>query len=136
MSFLTGPHRKHSENGIKLKFEIYGIRYAGNNAAEDEKDLSRVFLRMDLFKAYAEGFCGMSRNYLGRNELMLCPEASKLITLETGLRFLADYLEGDVYFHTDYPEHNLVRARTQFKLAMDMENQMDAMRNIIGEILE
>ena len=77
----------------------------------------------------------MSRNYLGRNELMLCPEAAKLITLETGLRFLADYLEGDVYFHTDCPEHNLVRARTQFKLAMDMENRMDDMRNIIGEIL-
>ena len=113
-----------------------GIRYAGNNAAEDENDLSKVFLRMDLFRAFAEGFCGMSRDYLGRNELMLCPEASKLITLETGLRFLADYLEGDVYFHTDYPEHNLVRARTQFKLAMDMEKHMDAMRGIIGEILE
>lgn len=111
------------------------IRYAGNNGAEDEKDLSKVFLRMDLFRAFAEGFCGTARENLTREELILCPEATKLITLETGLRFLADYLEGDVYFHTDYSEHNLVRARTQLKLAADMDRHMDEMRKIIEEIL-
>ena len=113
-----------------------GIRYAGNNAAEDEKDLDKVFLRMDLFEAYAEGFCGECKELLTEAELMLCPEASKIITLETGMRFLADYLDGDVYFQTAYPEHNLVRARTQFKLAADMDRNMDRMRDIIRDVLK
>ncbi len=112
------------------------IRYAGNNAAEDEKDLEKVFLRMDLFRAFAEGFCSMCKENLTREELLLCPEASKMITLETGVRFLADYLENDVYFHIAYPEHNLDRARVQFKLAADMDNKMEEMRNIIISILD
>ena len=112
------------------------IRYAGNNSAEDEKDLDKVFLRMDLFKVFAEGYCSMSRKNLSREELLICPEASKLITLETGMRFLADYLQGDVYFHTAYPEHNLVRARVQFKLARDMDRNMEAMRDVIISVLD
>ena len=112
------------------------IRYAGNNAAEDEPDLSKVFLRMDLFKVFAEGYCGVSRKNLMREELLICPEASKLITLETGMRFLADYLQGDVYFHTAYPEHNLVRARVQFELARDMDRNMEAMRDVILSVLD
>lgn len=112
-----------------------GIRYAGNNAAEDETDLSKVFLRMDLFRSFAEGFCGTSRSHLLPEELMLCPDAAKLITLETGVRFLTDYLKGDVYFQIAYPEHNLVRARTQFKLAADMDMRMTEMRTVISEIL-
>ena len=112
------------------------IRYAGNNAAEDETDLSKVFLRMDLFKAFAEGFCGVCRENLKREELILCPEASKLDTLEIGVRFLTDYLEGGVYFHTAYPEHNLTRARVQFKLAEDMDSKMNEMKNVIESILD
>lgn len=112
------------------------IRYAGNNAAEDEKDLDKVFLRMDLFRAFSEGFCGVSKQNLGRNELIICPEASKLVTLEIGVRFLTDYLEGDVYFHTDYPEHNLTRAKVQFKLAADMDSKMNEMRDVIEAILD
>ena len=112
------------------------IRYAGNNAAEDEMDLDKVFVRMDLFRTFAEGFCGVCGKNLSRAELILCPEAAKLITLETGLRFLMDYLQGDVYFHTAYPEHNLVRARTQFKLVRDMDARMNDMRQIIISILD
>ena len=78
----------------------------------------------------------MCKENLTREELLLCPEASKMITLETGVRFLADYLENDVYFHIAYPEHNLDRARVQFKLAADMDNKMEAMRNIIISILD
>ena len=111
------------------------IRYAGNNAAEDEKDLNKVYLRVDLFRSFAEGFCGISKARLGREELILCPEASKLVTLEIGVRFLTDYLMDDVYFHTDYADHNLVRARTQFKLARDMDTKMDVMKEIIEDIL-
>ena len=112
------------------------IRYAGNNAAEDEPDLEKVFLRMDLFRAYAEGFCGAARENLNRNELVICPEASKLVTLEIGVRFLTDYLEGDVYFHTAYAEHNLTRARVQFALARDMDAKMDEMKSVIESILD
>ncbi|MBQ6520832.1 MAG: aminoglycoside phosphotransferase family protein [Anaerolineaceae bacterium] len=112
------------------------IRYAGNNAAEDEKDLDKVFLRMDLFRAFANGFCGVSRKNLSRSELIICPEASKLDTLEIGVRFLTDYLEGDVYFHTAYSEHNLTRARVQFALARDMDLKMNEMRSVIASILE
>lgn len=111
------------------------IRYAGNNAAEDEKDLSKVFLRTDLFRSFAEGFCGISKARLKREELILCAEASKLVTLEIGVRFLTDYLMDDVYFHTDYAEHNLVRARTQFALARDMDTKMDMMKEIIADVL-
>ena len=111
------------------------IRYAGNNAAEDEKDLSKVFLRKDLFRAFAEGFCGMSKDNLTRAELLVCAEASKLVTIEIGMRFLTDYLDGDIYFHTDYAEHNLVRARAQFQLARDMDKKMDQMKAVIEEIL-
>lgn len=113
-----------------------GIRYAGNNAAEDEQDLDKVFLRMDLFRAFAEGFCGESKKNLKREELIICPEAAKLITLENAVRFLMDYLMGDVYFHVDFSEHNLVRARTQLKLAADMDLKMDEMRAVIREILD
>ncbi len=111
------------------------IRYAGNNAAEDEKDLDKVFLRLDLFRAFAEGFCGMCKDHLTREELIICPEATKLVTIEIGLRFLTDYLDGDIYFHTDYPEHNLVRARTQFKLASDMDSKMSEMKAVISDII-
>lgn len=112
------------------------IRYAGNNAAEDERDLDKVFLRMDLFRAFAEGFIEMCKDNLSREELLLCPEASKMITLETGLRFLTDYLEGDVYFHTAYQEHNLDRARVQFALAVDMDKKMEDMRDVIISVLD
>lgn len=112
------------------------IRYAGNNAAEDEQDLDKVFVRMDLFQTFAEGFLGVCGKNLSRAELILCPEAAKLITLETGLRFLTDYLQGDVYFHTAYPEHNLVRARTQFKLVQNMNTRMNEMRQVIISILD
>ncbi len=112
------------------------IRYAGNNGAEDEKDLDKVFLRMDLFRAFAEGFCGESKANLKREELILCPEAAKLITLENAVRFLMDYLMGDVYFHIDFSEHNLIRARTQLKLAADMDRRMNEMRAVIRDILD
>ena len=67
-------------------------------------------------------------------EVDLLPFASKLLTFECGMRFLADFLNGDVYFKTEYPEHNLVRARTQFKLVADIEAKMDEMTAIVDEI--
>ena len=59
-----------------------------------------------------------------------------MMTIECGMRFLADYLQGDVYFKTAYPEHNLVRARTQIKLAADMQNKWDEMNRIVAEVAQ
>ena len=69
-------------------------------------------------------------------EIEYLPFSSKLMTLECGMRFLGDYLNGDTYFRIDYPEHNLVRARTQFKLVEDMEKQMAEMKKVTQEIYE
>ena len=64
---------------------------------------------------------------------MLLPEGAKMMTIECGMRFLTDYLEGDTYFRTAYPEHNLVRCRTQLKLVSEMEEQWDEMKNAVKE---
>ena len=110
------------------------IRFGANTAAEDEKDLSKVSLSLEYFKAYVDGYLETAGDSLTKEEVDLLPFASKLLTFECGMRFLADFLNGDVYFKTEYPEHNLVRARTQFKLVADIEAKMDEMTVIVDEI--
>ena len=110
------------------------IRFGANTAAEDEKDLSKVSLSLEYFKAYVDGYLETAGDSLTKEEVDLLPFASKLLTFECGMRFLADFLNGDVYFKTEYPEHNLVRARTQFKLVADIEEKMDEMTAIVDEI--
>ena len=107
------------------------IRYGANNAVEDEKDLSRVYLRKDLFRAFTKGFLEEASSSLTERELALIPESAVLMTLECGMRFLGDYLNGDVYFGIRYPEHNLDRARTQLKLVNDMLANLDEMHAIV-----
>ncbi len=106
------------------------IRSGATTALEDEADLSKVNFSLEKFEAYAEGFLSACDN-LTDNELYSLPVGAKLMTYECGIRFLADYLNGDVYFKTDYPEHNLVRARNQFKLVSDMEKNTDKMHAIV-----
>lgn len=110
------------------------IRFGANTGAEDEKDLSKVNIDLDYFRAYAEGFLSEAGGSLTQPELDNLAFASMLMTFECGMRFLTDYLDGDIYFGTAYPEHNLVRARDQFKLVADMEAHMDEMNAIIREI--
>ena len=110
------------------------IRFGANTAAEDEKDLSKVSLSLEYFKAYVDGYLETAGDSLTKEEVDLLPFASKLLTFECGMRFLTDFLNGDVYFKTEYPEHNLVRARTQFKLVADIEAKMDEMTAIVDEI--
>ncbi len=110
------------------------IRFGANTAAEDEKDLSKVSLSLEYFKAYVDGYLETAGDSLTKEEIDLLPFASKLLTFECGMRFLGDFLNGDVYFKTEYPEHNLVRARTQFKLVEDIEAKMDEMSAIVDEI--
>lgn len=111
------------------------IRFGASTAAEDETDLTAVRFSLDLFRAYAEGFCSAVRASITPAEAALLPYSAYLMTAECGMRFLTDYLSGDVYFATKYPEHNLVRARTQFKLAEEQERAFGPMGEIVEEIL-
>ncbi len=109
------------------------IRFGANTAAEDEKDLSKVSLSLKLFEAYTDGYLKGCDGKLSREEIMLFPEGAKMMTIENGMRFLTDYLEGDVYFKTAYPKHNLVRGRTQLKLVEEIEKNFDAMKEIVSK---
>jgi len=109
------------------------IRFGASTAAEDEKDLDKVEMSLELFEVYVRGFlksCGESMTKLERETL---PMGAKLMTLECGIRFLADYLNGDTYFRIHRPEHNLDRCRTQFKLVADMEKKWARMAEIVAK---
>ncbi len=103
------------------------IRFGASTAAEDEKDLDKVHFDISLFEAYASGFCPEVKDSITEREVELLPYSAYLLTIECGMRFLTDYLSSDTYFATKYPEHNLVRARTQIKLASEMEASFDEM---------
>lgn len=111
------------------------IRFGASTAAEDEKDLDKVHFDIKLFAAYAEGYVDALRESITEKELELLPYSAYLMTMECGMRFLTDYLENDVYFKTAYADHNLVRCRTQFKLASEMEKQFDEMLAICKNAL-
>ena len=112
------------------------IRFGASTAAEDEKDLEKVHFDISLFKAYAEGYCAAVKDSITDREAELLPYGAYLMTIECGMRFLTDYLSGDTYFATKYPGHNLVRCRTQIRLASEMEAQETEMKKIIAEILK
>ena len=107
------------------------IRFGASMAEEDEKDLDKVHFDIGLYEIYVKGDLEMAKNVLTPAEIESLPWGARLMTLECGMRFLADYLQGDVYFKTAYPEHNLVRARTQFKLAAEMEKQFERMKEVL-----
>jgi len=107
------------------------IRFGANTAAEDEKDLSKVTLSLEMFEAFVRGYLSEAGAAMGQRERELLPMGAKLMTLECGMRFLADYLNGDKYFKVHREGHNLDRARTQFKLVRSMEENWDAMLAIV-----
>ena len=109
------------------------IRICASTSAEDEKDISKVNFSLDCFKTFTEGFLASSE--LNSREKELLRFSARLMLFETGIRFLTDYLEGDVYFKTTYPEHNLVRARNHIKLIEDIESHEDEIQNIIDSLL-
>lgn len=110
------------------------IRFGANTAAEDETDLSKVTLDMELFALYAKGFIEGCGGRLTDEELSLLPEGAIMMTLECGMRFLTDYLDGDVYFRIHREGHNLDRCRNQFALVADMEKKLSLMRKVIKEL--
>ena len=108
------------------------IRFGAATAPEDEPDTDKMGLNLDLFRVYTAGYLAACPS-LTDKERQLLPTGAKIITLELAARFLTDYLDGDRYFKTDYPEHNLVRARAQIKLVADMEQKWDEMTRIVAE---
>ncbi|MBE6583613.1 MAG: aminoglycoside phosphotransferase family protein [Ruminococcaceae bacterium] len=112
------------------------IRFGASSAAEDETDLSKVYCRLDMFEAFAKGFIEGLEGSLSESEIRALPMGAMILTYETGIRFLSDYLDGDVYFRTEYPDHNLDRARNQFKLVADMEAKMAEMDAIVEKYIK
>ena len=111
------------------------IRFGASTGAEDEKNLELITCDMGLFEIYTKGYVEGCGGSLTEKEIRMLPMGAKLMTLECGMRFLADYLQGDVYFKIHRPEHNLDRARTQFKLVADMEKKWDEMAGIVEKYL-
>ena len=99
------------------------LRFGASSAAEDERDLSKVYCRTECVDAFTRGFLEEFGEVLTKRERELLPFSIKLLTLECGMRFLTDYLSGDTYFGIAYPTHNLDRARNQFKLVADIEEK-------------
>lgn len=109
------------------------IRFGASTAAEDETDLSKVSCSMELFEAYTKGFIEGCGGSLTAREIELLPMGAKVMTYECGMRFLTDYLQGDVYFKIHRADHNLDRCRTQFKLVQDMEEKWELMKEIVAK---
>lgn len=111
------------------------VRTTTSPTLEDEKDLNRVEMKIDMFEALTRGFLSEVGEQLSEAEVNFVPFSGKLMAFTIGLRFLTDYLSGDFYFRVHRPGHNLDRARTQFKLVESIENQEDKMNRIVQEIM-
>lgn len=109
------------------------IRFGASTGAEDETDIDKIECNMHLFEVYTKGFIEGCNSKLTDNEIKALPIGAKVMTFECGMRFLTDYLQGDIYFKTKYPTHNLDRCRTQFKLVSDMELKWDTMNQIVSK---
>ena len=107
------------------------IRSYTNTGAEDDRNLDNVSMNLDMFKAYAEGYLHEQKDTISKSELEWLAFSARYITFEQVLRFLMDYIDGDKYYKTAYPEHNLVRTHAQYKLLQSMEAQYDAMCKVI-----
>ena len=111
------------------------IRTSTSPAAEDEKDVSKVKMQMNMFEALVKGYVGATKEVLTPTEVDNLSFGGKIITLETAIRFITDFIEGDVYFKTKYADHNLDRCRTQIALVKSIESQLDAMQAVVQKYL-
>lgn len=110
------------------------LRFGASTAAEDEQNLDRVSFDLDYFRAYTKAYLEELGDSVTPRERELLPFAAKLMTLECGMRFLTDHIDGDRYFRIHRENHNLDRCRTQFRLVADMERKMDEMTRIVANI--
>ena len=109
------------------------IRFGASTAAEDEPKLSKVSLNLHLFQVYTKGYLEAVPS-LTDKEIEMLPLSAFIMTVEVAVRFLKDYLDGDLYFKIKRPDHNLIRARNQIALAADMERKLPQMTKIIEEL--
>lgn len=109
------------------------VRFGASSGDEDETDLSKIYMSEELFEQFSRGFLEETASVMTDMEKELLPFSAKLMTLECGMRFLTDYLSGDTYFKIHRKNHNLDRARTQFRLVKDMEDKADTMRKIVDK---
>lgn len=107
------------------------IRTFTNTGSEDDHDLDNVGMSLEMYTAYTEGYLAERLDTLSEIELDNLAFSALYITFEQVLRFLMDYIDGDVYYKTKYPEHNLVRARAQYKLLCSMEEQYQQMKDVV-----
>ena len=112
------------------------MRIGTNTAKDDEKDLSKVSCNLQFYEAYARGYLEACGDILTKEELELLPYSSLIITIEDGIRFLMDHINGDTYYHIDYPGQNLDRARTQLKLLEVMEKKLPEIKKILQIIYD
>jgi hypothetical protein len=111
------------------------LRFAGSTGAEDETDLDKIWFDLSAYEQYTKGFLEELSDTLTKREAELLSFSVKLMTLECGIRFLADYLNGDTYFKIHREKHNLDRCRTQFKLVADIESKLAQMDKINAKYL-
>lgn len=112
------------------------IRSYTNTGAEDDKDLDRVSMSMEMFNAYTAGYLSQRKATLCKAEVSHLAFSALYITFEQVLRFLMDYIDGDTYYKTAYPDHNLVRTRAQYKLLCSMEEQYDQMQKTVEKLMK
>ena len=111
------------------------VRTATMSVAEDETDLTKINMRMDYFEALAEGYLSTAVDFLSDAEIGRLAVAGEIITIETGLRFLTDYLSGDEYFRIHRPQQNLDRCRAQFALAASIGEQLGQMQMAVSRLV-
>ena len=109
------------------------MRFGAASGPEDEKDLSLIWFDLDMFDAFTKGFAAEMKDSLSKGEIDNLVNSVKILTFECGMRFLEDYLNGDTYFKIHRPDHNIDRARTQFKLVADMETKTKQMEAIVAK---
>ncbi len=109
------------------------IRFAANFVEEDCREYDKVGVNLEVFRAFAEGFLSMTAKTMTEKEVQTLALSSFVLTAELATRFLADYLDGDLYFKTNAPDHNLVRTRCQIALAKDMLKKMDEMEKVVRD---
>lgn len=111
------------------------MRSYTNTGLEDDKDLSKVSMDLEIFTAYTKGYLEEAKSFLSQSEIDYLAFSAKYITYEQVLRFLMDYIAGDTYYKIKYPEHNLVRTHAQFKLLQSMESQFQDMQQMVKSFL-
>lgn len=111
------------------------IRFGASTAAEDEEDTDKIKLDMEKTRAFTKGFIAETNGFLSNEELTRLPLGIKVLTAELAMRFLTDYIDGDLYFKVNSPEHNLVRARAQIALLKDIERHEDELQRMTEEFI-